>query len=233
LGLREIINRLCPVAEQADFDHGLVAEWVVQGRLTAPRALYDMPGWAAMDEMATLYSDVDDAKQLKDDRVGRLLDAMYPQRAMRWGEGVARAARASALDLSRWHAETMPIKFAGLFAEQSGEDTGPRLEPGYTPQGAWVQPLKRFALATGDGGLPVWCDALSGGAGDSPNDVPQCEAFGQHAELAPLLPLEEVLVMGDRKMPTAENQRAWLRLGGSSIGPTTMPDQPGQTFHAL
>jgi len=26
LGLREIINRLCPVAEQADFDHGLVAE---------------------------------------------------------------------------------------------------------------------------------------------------------------------------------------------------------------
>ncbi len=30
LRLREIINRLCPVAEQADFDHGLVAELVVQ-----------------------------------------------------------------------------------------------------------------------------------------------------------------------------------------------------------
>ena len=76
LGLREIINRLCPVAEQADFDHGLVAELVVQCRLTAPRALYDMPGWAAMYDIATLYSDVDDAKQLNDDRVGRLLDAV-------------------------------------------------------------------------------------------------------------------------------------------------------------
>ena len=94
LGLREIINRLCPVAEQADCDHGLVAELVVQCRLTAPRALYDMPGWAAMYDIATLYSDVDDAKQLHDDRVGRLLDAIYPQRAMLWGEVVARAARA-------------------------------------------------------------------------------------------------------------------------------------------
>jgi hypothetical protein len=94
LRLREIINRLCPVAEPADVDHGLVAELVVQCRLTAPRALYDMPGWAAMYAIATLYSAVDDAKQLNADRVGRLRDAIYPQRAILWGEVVAQAARA-------------------------------------------------------------------------------------------------------------------------------------------
>jgi len=32
LGLRETMNRLCPVAEQAELDHGLVAELVVQCR---------------------------------------------------------------------------------------------------------------------------------------------------------------------------------------------------------
>ena len=32
LGLRETIHRLCPVAEQADLAHGLVAAWVVQCR---------------------------------------------------------------------------------------------------------------------------------------------------------------------------------------------------------
>ena len=48
LGLRETINRLCPVAEQADFDYGLVAELVVQCRLTDPRALYDRPGWGCV-----------------------------------------------------------------------------------------------------------------------------------------------------------------------------------------
>src|SRR2546428_10972350 len=160
-----------------------------------------MPGWAAMYDSATLYRDVDDAKQLNDDRVGRLLDAIDPQRAMLWGEVLARAARASALDLSRLHADTLPIKFAGLFAAPSGEETVPRLEPGYHPQGAWVQQRTLFALATGDGGLPVWFDALSGGAGDSPHSVPQCEAFGPHAQWATLLPVEEVLVIGDRKRP--------------------------------
>jgi transposase len=192
-----------------------------------------MPGWAATYDIATLYDDVDDAKQLNDDRVGRLLDAIYPQRAMLWGEVMARAARAYAIDLSRLHADTMPIKFAGLFAEQSGEETVPHLEPGYNPQGEWVQQRKLFALAAGDGGVPVWFDALSGGAGDSPNYVPQCEAFCQHAQLATLLPLEEVLVIGDRKMPTAENQLAWLRLGVSYIGPTTMQDQHCETLRTL
>jgi transposase len=233
LGLREIINRLCPMAEQADLDHGLVAELVVQCRLTAPRALYDMPGWATTYDIAALYPDVDDAKQLNDDRIGRLLDAMYPHRAMLWGEVIARAARAYAIDLSRLHADTMPIKFAGLFAEQSGDATIPRLEPGYNPQGEWVQQLKLFALAAGDGGLPVWFDALSGGAGDSPSYVPQFEAFCQHAQLATLLPLEEVLVIGDRKMPTAENQLAWLRLGVGYMGPTTMQDSHRQTLRML
>src|SRR5205807_8188577 len=75
LGLREIINRLCPVTEQADSDHGLLAELVVQCRLTAPRAPYDMPGWAAMYAIATMYSDVDDGKHVKNDRVGRFLAA--------------------------------------------------------------------------------------------------------------------------------------------------------------
>ena len=86
---------------------------------------------------------------------------------------------------------------------------------------------------TGDGGVPVWFDALSGGAGDSPSSVPQCEAFCQHAQLATLLPLEEVIVIGDRKMPTVENQLAWLRLGVSSIGPTTMHDHHQQTLRTL
>ena len=144
LGLREIINRLCPVAEQADLDHGLVAELMVQCRLTAPRALYDMPGWAAAYDISTLYGDVNDATQLNDDRVGRLLDAIYPHRAMLWGEVIARAAREYAIDLSRLHADTMPIKFAGLFAKQPSDDTVPRLEPGYNPQGEWVQQLRMF-----------------------------------------------------------------------------------------
>jgi transposase len=233
VGLRELINQVCPLAEQADMDHGVVAELVVQCRLTEPRALYDMPGWAVTYDIAALYPELEDAQQLNDDRVGRMLDAIYDRRAVLWGELIARAARAYALDLSRLHADTMPIKFAGLFADQPDDDTVPRLEPGYNPQGEWVQQLKLFALAAGDAGVPVWFDALNGGAGDSPAYVPQFEAFCQHAQLATLLPLKDVIILGDRKMPTIENQLAWLRLGVGYIGPTTMQDHHHQTLRAL
>lgn len=233
LGLIEIIDRICPVAEQADMGHGVVAEMVVQCRLTEPLALYDMPDWAERYGIAVLYDDLERAKQLNDDRIGRMLDAIYDGRAVIWGELVGRAARVYELNLSRLHADTAPIKFAGLFADQPKEEGVPRLEPGYNPQGEWVQQLKLFALAAGDGGLPVWYDALSGGEGDSPNYVPQFEAFCEHAQLATLLPLDEVIVLGDRKMPTEENQLAWLRMNVSYIGPTTMQDHHRDTLREL
>jgi hypothetical protein len=233
LGLAEIVDRLCPVAEQADMGHGIVAEMAVECRLTEPQALYDMPDWADRYDLATLYSALEQAEQLNDDRVGRMLDAIYDQRAVIWGELIGRAARVYEIDLSRLHADTAPIKFAGLFADQPEDETVPRLEPGYNPQGEWVQQLKLFALAAGDGGLPLWFDALSGGEGDSPNYVPQFEAFCQHAQLATLLPLDQIMILGDRKMPTEKNQLAWLRLGVGYVGPTTMQDHHRQTLQEL
>src|SRR3989454_2815550 len=101
-----------------------------------------MPQWAATYHIAGLYDDMDDAGQLNDDPVGRLLDDLYPKRAMVWGEVIARAAQAYAIDLSRLHADTMPIKFAGMFSVQSDDASVPHLEPGYNPQGEWVQQLK-------------------------------------------------------------------------------------------
>ena len=233
LGLAEIVDRLCPVAEQADMGHGIVAEMVVECRLTEPQALYDMPDWADRYDLARLYAALEQAEQLNDDRVGRMLDAIYDRRAVIWGELIGRPARVYEIDLSRLHADTAPIKFAGLFADQAEDETVPRLEPGYNPQGEWVQQLKLFALAAGDGGLPLWFEALSGGAGDGPNYVPQFKAFCQHAQLATLLPLDQIIVLGDRKMPTEKNQLAWLRLGVGYVGPTTMQDHHRQTLQEL
>ena len=48
-----------------------------------------------------------------------------------------------------------------------------------------------------------------------------------------MLPLDQVIVLGDRKMPTEENQLAWLRLGVGYIGPTTMQDHHRQTLQEL
>lgn len=233
LGFREIVNHYCSIAEQGDIEHGTTAELVVQCRLSDPRALYDMEDWADKHAIPDLYLEFKEAKQLNDDRVGRMLDAIYEHRPIIWGELIANAVRRYEIDLSRLHADTMPIKFAGLFADQPNDEGVPRLEEGYNPQGEWVKQLKLFALAAGDGGLPVWFDALNGGDGDGPAYVPQFEAFCQHANLASLLPLKEVVILGDRKMPTQENQLTWLRVGIGHIGPVTMQDQDRQTLRRL
>ena len=209
LDFRGIVNRYCPIAEQAELDHGLVAELVTQSRLSDPPALYDLPGWAERFAIATLYPKIERTGQVNDDRAGRMLDALYDQRAVIWGDLVANAARDYRLDLHRLHADTMAMTFAGLCADQPADARGPRLEPGYNPAGEWLQQVKLFALAAGDGGLPVWFDVLSGGTSDSPTYAPQFAAFSEHARLARFLPLEDIILIGDRKMPTAENQVTW------------------------
>jgi len=233
LGFREIVNRHCPIAEQAELDHGVVAELVTQSRLSDPTALYDLPGWAERFAIAALYPEIERTGQVNDDRAGRMLDALYDQRAIIWGDVVANAARHYGLDLHRLHADTMAMTFAGLFADQPSDTGVPRLEPGYNPAGEWLQQLKLFALAAGDGGLPVWFDMLSGGTGDSTTYAPQFMAFSNHARLARFLPLEDIILIGDRKMPTAENQMTWLRLHLGSIGPITLQDHHRQTLRDL
>jgi transposase len=233
LNFREIVNRHCPIAEQAELDYGLVAELVAQSRLSDPTALYDLPGWAERFAIAALYPEIERTGQVNDDRAGRMLDALYPQRAVIWGDLVANAARHYELDLHRLHADTMAMTFAGLFADQPAVEGAPRLEPGYNPAGEWLQQVKLFALAAGDGGLPVWFDVLSGGTGDSATYAPQFTAFSEHARLSRFLPLEEVILIGDRKMPTAENQLTWLRLNLGYIGPVTLQDHHRQTLRDM
>jgi transposase len=233
LEFREIVNRYCPVAEQAELDHGLVAALVTQSRLSDPSALYDLPGWAEHFAITTLYPEIERTGQVNDDRAGRMLDALYDQRAVIWGDLVANAARSYGLDLHRLHADTMALTFAGLFTDQPAVAGVPRLEPGYNPAGEWLQQVKLFALAAGDGGLPVWFDVLHGGTGDSTTYAPQFAAFSDHVQLARFLPLEDIILIGDRKMPTAENQLTWLRLKLGYIGPMTLQDQHRQSLRDL
>jgi hypothetical protein len=93
---------------------------------------------------------------------------------------------------------------AGLCAEPPAVEGAPRREPGDNPAGAWLQQWQRFALAAGDGGLPVWFDVLPGGPGDRPTYAPQGAACSAQARRARFVPLEAIILMGDRTMPTAD-----------------------------
>ena len=89
LEFRGMVNRYCPMAEQAELDHGLVAALVIQSRRSDPRALYDLPAWAERAAMPALYPEVERAEHVNDARAGRMLEALYDQRAVIWGALVA------------------------------------------------------------------------------------------------------------------------------------------------
>ena len=131
LGFRDIVNRYC----------GLVAESVAQCRLSDPRALYDLVDWAERFAIPDLYPEMERAEQLNDDRAGRMLDAIYDQRALIWGELIAKAARIYEVDLHRLHADTMALTFAGLFPDQPADEGAPVWSLATTQRGSWCSSL--------------------------------------------------------------------------------------------
>src|SRR5215207_1995638 len=74
LGLGEAVERACPVHGRAQLSHGEVIAALVANRLTDPRPLYDVRGWA--DEHGAHALLGTPAALLNDDRLGRALDAL-------------------------------------------------------------------------------------------------------------------------------------------------------------
>lgn len=74
LGLAEAVERACPLHGRAQLTHGEVICALVANRLTDPRPLYDIRGWA--DEWGAHPLLGTPAALLNDDRLGRALDAL-------------------------------------------------------------------------------------------------------------------------------------------------------------
>ncbi|MCA1678022.1 MAG: IS1634 family transposase [Actinobacteria bacterium] len=74
LGLVEAVERACPLHGRAQLTHGEVIGALVANRLTDPRPLYDVRGWAEEQGAHPLLGTP--AALLNDDRLGRALDAL-------------------------------------------------------------------------------------------------------------------------------------------------------------
>jgi hypothetical protein len=77
LDVAGIVDRACPMRGRAHLTHGEVIAALVANRLTAPRPLYDIAGWA--NSYATNAWLGTPGALLNDDRLGRALDALAGQ----------------------------------------------------------------------------------------------------------------------------------------------------------
>jgi transposase len=117
LDLVGIVDRACPMRGRSRLTHGEVIAALVANRLTAPRPLYDVVGWAES------YASHDwlgaPAALLNDDRLGRALDAVS-----RCLDDVAGAVALSAIanfgaDAARLHWDFTSVAFCGAYRDQA------------------------------------------------------------------------------------------------------------------
>ena len=113
LGLRDIVNELCP--SEADLDLGRVMLVLVLNRLMSPQPLCWVNRWAARSVLGVAL-DIPSAK-LYDNRLGRALDGVYGYLGEIWARLVVRAIQVWQLDLSILHWDITSFYFEGAYTD--------------------------------------------------------------------------------------------------------------------
>jgi hypothetical protein len=159
LDLVDIVDRAAPMRGRSRLTHGEVIAALVANRLTAPRPLYDVMGWAET------YASHDwlsvPAALLNDDRLGRALDALS-----RCLDEVVGALALSAIakfgaDAARLHWDFTSVAFCGAYAHQ--HDRAPDVAFGHSSDHQGHRRQLKIAHATTSSGIPLYGRVTGGG----------------------------------------------------------------------
>jgi transposase len=113
MDVADLIDRHLPKDPQAEYAYGPVLSLLIAARLARPLALINVPDWAR-DSGADLLWGIPPEK-LTDDRLGRALDAFYPQRHSILASLALHVARAFDLSLARLHYDPTHLLLHGAY----------------------------------------------------------------------------------------------------------------------
>jgi transposase len=194
LEIQAIIDQTCPSRSNAHLTHGQVALAIIANRLTQPRAMYQLLGWAQRGGVREVFGF--DPGQLNDDRLGRCLDALAPQIDPLQGAVTVAAIREFDLDLSQLHWDLTSVVLQGEYPPEEQQRDYPQPAYGFGGEPNCKQ-LRVGELVTNDGGVPVWHHSFDGQQADVGTVVAQMEALRAHVQLP------DCLVIGDSKLLSA------------------------------
>ena len=158
LDVAGIVDRACPMRGRAHLTHGEVIAALVANRLTAPRPLYDVAGWA--NTYATNDWLGTPGALLNDDRLGRALDAMAG-RIDEIASAVALAAiGAFGIDAARLHWDFTSVAFCGAYDDQ--DPASPTIGYGHSSDRKGHRRQLKVAHATTASGIPLFGRVVDG-----------------------------------------------------------------------
>lgn|SRR5512139_164994 len=222
LCLREIIDELCPIRDIADLTHGQVIEAMVANRLSAPAPLVGMADWAGQWAVEEVFGII--PALLNDDRCARALDAIAPQLEHVVGAAGMAAIAEFDIDVSRLHWDLTSISMFGVYPDQDGRY--PQVKYGH-PKDRRVdlKQVQAGVAVAGDGGVPVFHRAYSGGAAEVAQVVDAMKELKKIAGTRPFL------LVGDSKLISHGNVSAMIEAKAPFIAPAPAAKIP-RSFYA-
>lgn len=208
LRVREIIDRHCPVRDNAHLTHGEVALAILGNRLTKPGCLHRLIHWAHQWAVGEVW-DID-PKFLNDDRLGRCLDALAPQINVVQGEVALAAIREYDLRMDQLHGDLTSVVLQGQYLEgegcalpspplealyKDGKLVVPRPDYGFGGERDCKQ-LRVSEIGTLDGMVPLWHRSHDGNTADVGVVLTEMETLQKH------VPVSGCAIVGDSKLLT-------------------------------
>ena len=158
LDVAGIVARACPMRGRAHLTHGEVIAALVANRLTAPRPLYDVAGWAndyaVNDWLGT------PGALLNDDRLGRALDALAGHIDEVASAIAMTAIAAFGIDAARLHWDFTSVAFCGSYDSQ--HPSSPRIGYGHSSDRKSHRRQLKVAHATTGSGVPLFSRVVDG-----------------------------------------------------------------------
>ena len=213
LDLVGIIDRACPMRDDVPIlTHGQVIEALVANRLTSPTPMVRVADWAREWAVAETFGITTSA--LNDDRIARALDAIAPELDQVVGSVGARAissVRAGGGPVALGHDLDLAVR--GLRADPDAEPAPRFGHP--KDRRPDLKQIQAGLMVTGDGAVPVFHRAYSGGAGEVGQVTAAMRACRELA--AP----RRFLLVGDSKLVSYANLRDMIEAGVEFIAPAS------------
>ena len=200
LDVAGIVDRACPMRGRAHLTHGEVIAAMVANRLTAPRPLYDVAGWA--NTYATNDWLGTPGPLLNDDRLGRALDAMSGH-IDEIASAVALAAIGSfGIDAARLHWDFTSVAFCGAYDDQ--DPAYPTIGYGHSSDRKGHRRQLKVAHATTESGIPLFGRVVDGARHEGAETGELLEALRALAEPRRLLLVADSALVNKANLAAAD-----------------------------
>lgn len=203
LDLAGVVDRTCPMRGRAHLTHGEVIAALVVNRLSSPRPLYDVKGWAAAYEAGSWLGTP--AELLNDDRLGRALDAISGHLDEIAGALAMRAISVFGVEAARLHWDFTSVAFCGAYGEQ--DEAAPQVAFGHSSDRQAHRRQLKVAQAVTPSGVPLYHRVVSGGRHEG------AETNGLLERLRSLAAPKRLLLVADSALVTKDNLAACDQAG--------------------